>query len=72
MLSKEEIIDLIKKLKIYQKQKAPMLYCRQYIQHIIDILEYIINPAIIKKDTNFDNITPIDVIKQVYKVVEDE
>lgn len=72
MLSEEEIKNLIKKLKIYQKQKTPMLYHRQYIQHIIDVLEYVINPAIIKKDTNFDDITPIDVIKQVYKVVEDE
>lgn len=72
MLSKEEIKNLIKKLKIYQKYKAPMLYHYKYIQHIIDVLEYVINPAIIKKDTNFDDITPIDVIKQVYKVVEDE
>lgn len=72
MLSEEEIKNLIKKLKIYQKYKAPMLYHYKYIQHIIDILEYVINPAIIKKGINLNDITPVNVIKEVYKVVEDE
>lgn len=72
MLSEEEIKNLIKKLKIYQKYKAPMLYHCKYIQHIIDILEYVINPAIIKKGINLNDITPVNVIKEVYKVVEDE
>lgn len=72
MLSEEEIKNLIKKLKIYQKHKAPMLYHCKYIQHIIDILEYVINPTIIKKGINLNDITPVDVIKEVYKVVKDE
>lgn len=72
MLSEEEIKNLIKKLKIYQKYKAPMLYHCKYIQRIIDILEYIINPTIIKKGINLNDITPVDVIKKVYKVVKDE
>ena len=49
MLSEEETKNLIKKLKIYQKYKAPMLYHYKYIQHIIEVFEYIINPAIIIK-----------------------
>lgn len=72
MLSEEEIKNLIKKLKVYQKYKAPMLYHCKYIQHIIDILEYVINPTIIKKGINLNDITPVDVIKEVYKVVKDE
>lgn len=72
MLSEKEIKSLISKLKVYQKDKAPMLYHRKYIQHIIDVLEYIINPAIIKKGINLKDITPIDIIKEVYKMVKDE
>lgn len=72
MLSEEEIKNLIKKLKIYQKYKAPMLYHCKYIQHIIEVLEYIINPAIIKKGIKHDKVTTIDIIKQVCKMVEDE
>ena len=72
MLSEEETKNLIKKLKIYQKYKAPMLYHYEYIQNIIDVLEYIINPAIIKKDIKRDKVTAVDVIKQACKMVEDE
>lgn len=72
MLSEEEIENLIKKLKIYQKYKAPMLYHYEYIQHIIEVLEYIINPAIIKKDIKRDKVTAVDVIEQACKMVEDE
>lgn len=72
MLSEEEIKSLISKLKVHQRNKTPILYHRKYIQHIIDVLEYVINPTIIKKDTNFDDITPVDIIKEVYRVVADE
>ena len=69
MLSEEEIKNLIKKLKKY---KAPMLYHYKYIQHIIEVLEYIINPTIIKKGIKRDKVTAVDVIKQACKMVEDE
>ena len=72
MLSEEETKNLIKKLKIHQKYKAPMLYHYEYIQHIIEVLDYIINPAIIKKDIKRDKVTAVDVIKQACKMVEDE
>ena len=72
MLSEEEIKNLILTLKVYRKQKSLMWHNQKYIQHIIEVLEYIINPAIIKKGIKRDKVTAVDVIKQACKMVEDE
>ena len=70
MLSEEEIIDLILTLKVYRKQKSLMWHNDKYLQHIIETLEFVINPSIIKKGINRDNLTTVDIIKQVQNVVK--
>lgn len=70
MLSEEEIVDLILTLKVYRKQKSLMWHNQKYLQHIIETLEYIINPSIIKKGINPDNLTSVDIIRQVQNVVK--
>ena len=81
MLSEEEIKNLILTLKVYRKQKSLMRHNQKYLRHIIETLEFVINPSIIKKGINpaiikkgikRDKVTAVDVIKQACKMVEDE
>ena len=70
MLSEEEIKNLILTLKVYRKQKSLMWHNQKYLRHIIETLEFVINPSIIQKGINPDSLTVVDIIRQVQNVVK--
>ena len=47
-----------------------MWHNQKYLRHIIETLEFVINPSIIKKGINPDSLTVVDKSRQVQNVVK--